>query len=78
MMWSSLPGLSRALSKQSGLFVAAITITSLLHTSWHSNCQTAKTILTDQMLRSAVKSWRHISMIPDLLLSVTLLLSLCL
>lgn len=55
MMWSSLPGLSRALSKHSGLFVAAITITSLLQTSWHSNCQTAKTIFTDQMLRSAVK-----------------------
>lgn len=42
MMWSSLPGLSRALSKQSGRFVAATTITSLLHTSWQSNCQRAQ------------------------------------
>lgn len=39
MTWSNLPGLSRALSKQSGLFVAAITITSLLQTSSQSNCQ---------------------------------------
>lgn len=39
MTWSNLPGLSRALSKQSGLLVAAITITSLLQTSSQSNCQ---------------------------------------
>lgn len=44
MMWSSLPGRRRALSKQSGLFVAATTITSLLHTSWKSSCQRAETV----------------------------------
>lgn len=44
MMWSSLPGRRRALSKQSGLFVAATTITSLLHTSWKSSCQRGETV----------------------------------
>ena len=34
-------GLRRALSKLSGLLVAATTITSLLHTSWQSNCPRA-------------------------------------
>lgn len=81
MMWSSLPGLSRALSKQSGLFVAAMTITSLLHTSWQSNCQTAKTcwLNTDQMLCSAIKRLEaHFHNFSDLLLCAALLHSLCL
>lgn len=76
-MWSSLPGLSRALSKQSGLFVAAITITSLLQTSWQSNCQTAKmseSFQTDQILREL----RHTSIMSDLLICVTLFRSFCL
>lgn len=46
MMWSNLPGLRRALSKLSGLFVAATTITSLLETSWQSSCRRVEDIYT--------------------------------
>lgn len=46
MMWSNLPGLRRALSKLSGLFVAATTITSLLETSWQSSCRRVEDIFT--------------------------------
>lgn len=92
MMWSSLPGLRRALSKQSGLFVAATTITSLLHTSWQSICQRTKTayIITCSLNSFILircydlydgrrnESPEHMCNISNLFLCVILLLSFCL
>lgn len=82
MTWSNLPGLSRALSKQSGLFVAAITITSLLQTSSQSNCKggkktkTKKTVMQITANCSAATFKIHITRISNLLLSVDSLRSL--